>query len=69
MLYEIEGGWAEGARVTARSVQKALEAAFPELEKATGQKEFSNVVAVPASNWHPEPLKGDTEVRSVISIG
>lgn len=69
IFYEIEGGWAIGAVVTARSVKRALEDAFPELEKKTGQKKFSNVAAVPGNHWNPEPLSGETEQRSVIKVG
>lgn len=69
ILYEIEGGWAVGADVEARSVKMALERAFPVLVKATGQKSFSNVLAIPSTHWNPLPLSGDQEVRSVIKVG
>lgn len=70
VLYEIEGGWAVGAEVTARSPKMALEVAFGVLVEKTKQKQFSQVVAVPASNWKPiGPLTGEQEVRSRISIG
>jgi hypothetical protein len=70
VLYEIEGGFAIGATVIARSPTVALEEAFPELVKLTGQDVFSKVVAVPSTNWKPVgPMSGKQEVRSRISIG
>lgn len=69
VLYEIEGGYAVGPTVDARNVQVAFEEAFSILSKQTGLKEFASMVAVPATNWKPQPVSGKDEVRHVVSIG
>lgn len=69
VLYEIEGGFAEGARIEARSVKRALRESFGALVEKTGQKEFSAVVAVPATHWNPQPIRGESRVENVVSIG
>lgn len=69
VLYEDEKGWHEGAEVVARSVERALKDAFPIMKEKTGLSEFANATAVPASNWNPEPLSSETEVRDKVKIG
>jgi hypothetical protein len=69
VLYENEQGWQVGAEVEARSVERALKDAFPLMKEKSGLTKFEAAVAVPVSNWRPEPLSAKSEVRDVVEIG
>jgi hypothetical protein len=70
VLYEVDGGaFAVGPTVTARTTAIALEKAFEALSEELGVNEFKNMVPVPATNWKPEPVAGETEQRTRVSIG
>ncbi len=70
VLYEVDGGaFAVGPTVTARTTTIALEKAFDTLSKELGVSEFKNMVPVPETAWKPEPVAGEVEQVSRVSIG
>lgn len=70
VLYQVEGGtFAVGPTVLARTTALALEKAFTALSKELGVTTFSAMVPVPETAWRPEPVKGETEQVSRVSIG
>jgi hypothetical protein len=70
VLYQVEGGaYAVGPTISSRTTSAALEKAFDQLSPELGVTAFSNMVAVPASNWKPEPVEGETESVSRVRVG